>query len=173
MAITQKEFEDFEKLIEADKPYNELACQSLLHHATSLLLPGTPLDTITILEERSYFGRADFIVSATMMEDDNRAVRSVYIWELKAPQCYLFEKDNNTRCKASDDFLSAENQLLHYAHQAMGDDTFRVRMQILDRANVRLGGVIIGTSKRFLRNQQSPIDLQNAQTALQLRRTYL
>lgn len=138
-----------------------------------LLLPYTPLETTTITEERNYFGTTDFIIAANIRDDANRDVRAAYIWELKAPQCHLFQRDNKNRCRATSDFLKAENQLLHYAHQAIADQTFRTRMQVMEHTNIKIGGIIIGTRERFLRGSTGAMDIQNAEMALLLREHYL
>ena len=108
-----------------------------------------------------------------MLSDDNRDVREAYIWELKAPQCYLFEKDNNNRCRPTNDFLSAENQLLHYWYEVTGSQRFRTTMQIMYQENIKIGGIIIGTQERFLRNSTGTTDLRNAEIALKIRQDYL
>jgi hypothetical protein len=173
LALTEAEFRAFKALIDEPHRQTERECQNYLSHAANLLLPGTPVDTTTITEERNYFGTADFIIAATIRDDANRNVRSAYIWELKAPQCYLFERDNANRCRATDDFLKAENQLLHYTHQAIGDQTFRARMQVMDHTNIRIGGIVIGTRERFMRGSTGSMDIQKADIALQVRELYL
>jgi hypothetical protein len=173
VALVEPEFHAFKALIDEPRRRTERKCQGYLSHAVGLLLPSTPLDTDTITEERSYFGTADFVVAATIRDDANRDVRAAYIWELKAPQCFLFERDNDNRCRATIDFLKAENQLLHYSHQAMGDQTFRARMGVIDHTNIRIGGIIIGTRERFMRNSAGAMDVQKADTALQVREFYL
>jgi hypothetical protein len=173
VAITDTEYQAFKALVDEPTSRKERECQAYLLHAAGILLPGTPLDMQSITEERSYFGTADFVIAATIQDDLNREVRSAYIWELKAPQCSLFERDNNNRYRPTEDFLSAENQLLHYAHQAMGDQVFRARMQVMDHTNIRIGGIIIGTRARFLRGSAEPMDVQKADTALKVREEYL
>lgn len=173
LALDGAEFRAFNALVETNDRRTERQCQHYLHYAAGLLLPTTPISLSTVLEERSYFGSADFIISAEILSDTNQVIRAAYIWELKAPQCYLFEEDNKNRCRATEDFLSAENQLLHYAHQAMGVQTFRSRMNVMHHNNIRIGGIIIGTRNRFMRNSTGSKDLQKAEIALQVRELYL
>jgi hypothetical protein len=173
LALAEAEFQAFKALIDEPRRRTERECQNYLSYASGLLLPGTPLDTTVITEERNYFGTADFVIAATIRDDTSRVVRAAYIWELKAPQCYLFERDNKNRCRATKDFLSAENQLLHYAHQAISDQNFRSRMQVMDHTNIRIGGIIIGTRERFMRGPTGSMDVQKADTALNIREHYL
>jgi len=56
---------------------------------------GTPVNITTGAEDRNYFGSTDFIVSAALLDDQNNEIECAYIWELKAPQAYLFEFDDN------------------------------------------------------------------------------
>lgn len=126
-------------------------------------------------EDRNYFGSTDFILAATLRDDRNQEANCAFIWELKAPQCYLFERDNNNnRCRPTLDYIKAENQLLHYYYQAVGDSHFRQRYAVLETRNIRLGGIIIGRSKdRLAKNIVSVADKTNVMTALSIRQDYL
>ena len=173
MTLTPDDLNEFRKLIEDNDHHRERECQEYLRHAAGLLLPSTPIDFDDVQEDRNYFGRTDFILSANTLRDDNTQARVAYIWELKAPQCFLFEKDTATRCRATKEFLGAENQLLHYAHLALGDNHFRTRMNVVDGTNIHIGGIIIGTKDRFLKGSTGSRDRQNAETALKVRQLYL
>ena len=173
MALNEAEFQAFKALIDDRNGHHELECRNYLKHAVGLLLPQTTKEFATIFEDRNFFGSTDYVVAASMISYQNTDVREAYIWELKAPQCYLFEKDNNNRCRPSDDFLKAENQVLHYTHEALGNSRFRARMGIVDHENIKVGGIIIGTQERLLRNSTGTMDNQNARMALKIRETYL
>lgn len=173
MALSEPEFRAFKALIEESARRTELECRDYLKHAVGLLLPQTPKDFVSIIEDRNFFGSTDYVVAATMISSQNADVREAYIWELKAPQCYLFEKDNKNRCRPSDDFVEAENQVLHYTYEALGNTRFRSRMGIVDHENIKIGGIIIGTQGRLLRNSAGQMDDQSARTALKIREAYL
>lgn len=55
----------------------------------------------------------------------------------------------------------------------MGVQTFRSRMNVMHHNNIRIGGIIIGTRNRFMRNSTGSKDLQKAEIALQVRELYL
>src|SRR5271156_5347163 len=101
-----------------------------------------------------------------MRNGPGRFTRHAYVWELKAPQCYLFEEDTKHRCRPTRAFFQGENQLLHYFHEASRNDRFRERMGIIDGDNIHVGGLVIGTNERMLRGS---IELEKVYTALRIR----
>lgn len=175
MTISHGDFAHFESLVLEDTRHTEIECGNYLHHAASFLLPATTIRTATHREERNYFGPSDFVVSGTLLNDRNQEEDAAYIWELKAPQCYLFEfDDNKNRCRPTADFIRAENQLIHYVHQAAGDQNFRYRFNIVDHRNVRPGGIIIGRSQdRMLKGNASSDDTRKANLSLSIRENLL
>lgn len=170
MTLTTAEWTAFRALIDEPNDHKELECQAFLIHAAGLLLPGAPSSIVALTEERNFFGRTDFIVAADLLDDTNHTSRHAYIFELKAPQCHLFETVTANRCQPTHDFLAAENQLLHYYDEAVGNGRFRQRMNIVDQDNIHIGGLIIGTLGRLLRGGGN---LPAARTALRVREKYL
>jgi len=171
LAIDKKEFSDFEALVKTNTGQTELKCGKFLHYAAALLLPGTPVKITMGAEDRNFFGSTDFVVSATLLDDQNNEIECAYIWELKAPQSYLFEFDDNAnRCRPTLEFTKAENQLLHYVTQAQSDQLFRQRFGILDYRNIRVGGIVIGRSNdRMLKAATSEVDVKKAKFSLSVR----
>ncbi len=171
MAIDGQEFSQFEALVQTSDGQTELKCAKYLHHAAALLVPGTPVKLAVGAEDRNYFGSTDFVVSATLLDDQNNEIECAYIWELKAPQAYLFEYDDNAnRCRPTHEFIKAENQLLHYVTQAQSDQLFRQRFGILDYRNVRIGGIIIGRSNdRMLKGAANAAEIRKARLSLSVR----
>lgn len=169
MTLTTAEWASFRALIDEPKVHKELECQAYLIHAAGLLLPGDPSSVVAATEERNFFGRTDFIIAADILDDTNQISRHAYIFELKAPQCHLFETATTNRCQPTRDFMAAENQLLHYYDEAVGNGRFRQRMNIVDQDNIHIGGVIIGTLGRLLRGGGN---LPAARTALKVREKY-
>jgi hypothetical protein len=170
MAITKSEFDAFAAHVDEPDGHRERECQEYLIYAARLLLPNAPTEIEGITEERNFFGRADLVIGADIRDGTNRSARHAYIWELKAPQCYLFENDTNNRCRPTFEFLQAENQLLHYFHEASGNGRFRERMRVLDQDNIHIGGLVIGTRTRLLKGSDQ---VQKADTALKVREKYL
>jgi uncharacterized protein with HEPN domain len=100
------------------------------------------------MEYRSNNGDSDYIISANIRDDCGVNIVRAYVWELKAPQCYIFEKDNENRLRPSKDLISAENQLLHYVHECKGNAQFREEFRVTHPDNVYFGGIIIGSNSK-------------------------
>lgn len=170
MSLSQPEWDAFKALIDEPNAHKELECQPYLKHAAGLLLPHPATQITNVMEDRSYFGRTDLVIAADLLDGTNHTARHAYIFELKAPQCRLFQADTRNRCKPTKEFLEAENQLLHYFHEAAGNGRFRQRFDIMDEDNIHIGGIIIGTQERLVK---SGGDFAKARTALSVRKKYL
>lgn len=156
------------------KEKNEIDCGKYLDHAVTYLLPKTPFSNIvTHREERSVFGSSDFIIAANFRGDTGKPERIAYIWEIKAPQCYLMTSDSNkTRFKPTTDLYKAENQLIHYVHEAKNNGVFRDKFGVGATGEVCAGGIIIGTDESIV----SPTEKNSeelAQASLNIRKEYL
>ena len=119
-------------------------------HFSSILLP---LDESIVLVDQQYrteSGQTDIVVIGDRTHADGTNERVVYVWELKAPQIWVFSKETESRVRPSDGLYSAENQLLHYHSFLAGSDTFCTRWSVA-RRNVKIGGIIIGTEATFIR----------------------
>ncbi len=143
--------EDLKALVETTGTHNEVACGELLaEHFAAVLLPH---DEIIVLVDKQYTtesGRTDIVVIGDRIRLDGSEERVAYVWELKAPQVWMFEKETESRVRPSDELYAAENQLLHYHSSLAGSETFRSRWTITRRENVKLGGIIIGTQANFI-----------------------
>lgn len=170
MTLDSAEWQILSALVEESNAHKERECQPFLLHAAGLLLPGSPSQIVGLEEDRNFFGRSDYILAADLLDDTNQSARYAYIFELKSPQCYLFETDNANRCRPTDQFMAAENQLLHYYHEAAGNPRFRERVAVMDQDNIRMGGIIIGTQERLTKKGGN---IQAAKTALRVREKYL
>jgi hypothetical protein len=173
--ITQQELQAFEAAVIADDKHSELICGKYIKYAAQLLLPGTATSIETIQEDRNFFGSSDIIISATVRDGLNKEQSYVYIWELKSPQNFLLEKDDNkNRFRPTKEYLKAENQLLHYFYEASESGSFRQRYRVIDRSNIKMGGIIMGRSNdRLARGIVGGADEENARRALALREYYL
>jgi Shedu protein SduA, C-terminal len=170
MTITSLEFEAFTAHVEESTAHRERECQAYLMHAAELLLPGSPTQIVGVPEDRNFFGETDLVICAAIKGDTNRTAKHAFIWELKAPQCHLFETDTKNRCHPTAAFLQGENQLLHYFHEASGNGRFRERMEVIDQDNIHIGGLVIGTRERMLKGSN---EVQQAEMALRVREKYL
>jgi hypothetical protein len=171
-SITRDAYKEFEATVVKEGVHNEIECGSFLHHAIDYLLPATALERKFEREDRNFFGSADFVISAKFLDDAGHETQRAYIWELKAPQCFLLEKDDNkNRFRPTMDLIKAENQLLHYYQEAVDSGLFRKRFGIMDRQEIRLGGIIIGRSNRIARVSENR-DKPNIEIALNIRKEY-
>ncbi|QOD62737.1 DUF4263 domain-containing protein [Ochrobactrum sp. MT180101] len=174
MALNTQEYEAFKKLVQDPSIKHELACRPYLEHAEHLLVRRTLRNTARFTEIRSYVGDADLVVVAEITNDNREPETWAYFWELKAPQCFLFEYDDNkNRCRPTPDLIKAENQLLHYVDEAVANENTRKRLGVMDSKNIRPGGIIIGTTSTMLRAAKDRHDVTKATAALQLRRERL
>lgn len=138
-------FESLRALIEtADRKEHE--CREYLKFVPALLFEETVIQYVHLATEyRGHPGDSDYIISGRIRDETGSESVKAYVWELKAPQCYVFEADNENRLKPSRDLMDAENKLLHFYDQLKGDDAARASFQVTHRDNVHLGGIIIGS----------------------------
>lgn len=84
-------------LIDANENKEE-ECREFLQYAREALVRDTVLNFVYIEKERrGNVGDSDYIISGKVIDQTGVESVKAYVWELKAPQCYLFEKDNENR----------------------------------------------------------------------------
>ena len=135
--------------------HSEHECRTYLQHARYLLMPTLPIRFCFVETERpSSLGRSDYIISGEFLDGGVRRVRAC-IWELKSPQCHIFEKDPNhsTRLRPTQEFQDAQNKLLHFYYENKYSGVFHHQYQISkpEHENVLLGGIIIGSTRTKVR----------------------
>ena len=136
----------------AKEGQNEIECRKYLPYVKELLVRVTPQEFLAEADEyRGHSGDSDYIIVCKACDEAGIQSNQAYIWEVKAPQCYVFEQDTMNRVKPSKDFISAENQLLHYYEESKGSDQFRDEFKITHPENVKLGGIIIGSKKTLVK----------------------
>jgi hypothetical protein len=139
-------YNELKALIE-DVNNKEIECRNYLQYAKDLLINDTALNYVDIQDERPLnLGRSDYIVVAQVWHG-GEICRRAYIWELKAPQCFLFIKDTESRLKPSEELVDAENKLLHYYHELKNGIILREQFEIMHQDDICLGGIIIGCEK--------------------------
>jgi hypothetical protein len=140
-------YEQLKELIDAPES-KELESRDFLHHAKEALVRDTVLDFVYVEKERRAApGDSDYIISCKVCDETGVQSVKAYVWELKAPQCHLFEKDTENRLRPTRELLQAENQLLHYYHEHRGNDEFRREFGVTHPDNVLFGGIIIGCQR--------------------------
>jgi hypothetical protein len=173
MPLSPVEFDQFCELLE-DGPRTEREAQAFLVHAAVFLMRTTPVRIRQVREEdRSYFGRTDFIVVADLRTDTGQIENFASIWELKAPQSFLMERDDNdNRYRPTKDLVKAENQLIHYIYDARGSAAFRERYDIRFTSNIKIGGIIIGRDDRIVDSDDERV-ISTAEQSLRIRQNAL
>jgi hypothetical protein len=123
-------------------------CRTFLEHAKELLVaPDVGVNFIEVEMERiENLGRSDYLVIADAWHSGD-CCRRAYLWELKAPQCFIYERDIATRLKPSQDFIDAENQLLNYHYNLKRNGVFLEQYEIISPSDVSIGGIIIGCDR--------------------------
>ncbi|WP_322034184.1 hypothetical protein [Paraburkholderia sp. J76] len=164
------------KLMDAEAS-KEKECQEFLNDIALHLVPFRVRDANILVkgrEESSRPGDSDFCVS---IEVNNGAMgrRFAYIWEVKAPQKYLFQTDTaNNRLRPTSDLYSAENQLLNYVAELELSKNFRQKFQLTGAGDeVRAGGIIIGRKDTMVKNLEGDSGLEGlARNAFTIREAY-
>ena len=162
-------------LIESESN-KELECRKYLPYARELLVKVTTKEFLFEADEyRGHSGDSDYIIGCKACDEAGIKSNQAYIWEIKAPQCYIFEQDTKNRVKPTKEFISAENQLLHYYEESKGSNQFRSEFEITHPEHVKLGGIVIGSKKTLVKSTAYTEDLKSRlyTRALDLRRLYL
>lgn len=131
-----------------DTQNREYECRGYLTYAADVLFRDGGTDIVCDVEYRGHSGDSDFIVIGRAHGSGSDCIRA-YLWELKAPQCFLFVRDRSSanRLFPSKDLLQAENQLLNYYDELRDSVEFRSEFGITHPSNVLMGGIIIGCNK--------------------------
>lgn len=139
---------ELSELIEADSR-KEHECRALLNHVPQLLFGETVIEAQEPEKEyRGHSGDSDYIVYGRVADESGYECKRAYIWETKAPQCFIFEKDDSrTRLRPTEELIKAETQLLYYHYENSQSTLFYEQFGITSQADVRIGGIIIGCHK--------------------------
>lgn len=157
--------------VERQGVYNELECGKLLSQIAPILLSKLDSTYFHGRELNTSAGRTDFVVIADKYLPGNEIRRVAYVWELKAPQHYLFEVQSKNRASPCNEFYAAENQLLHYHNSLANDGHFRDRWAILSHDDIKFGGIIIGRDENLVKAGQygQVLEKRLASQALRIR----
>ncbi len=161
-------------LIDADD-FKERECRDFLKYAKAALVNDNVIEFLYVEQERrGYAGDSDYVFSCRIKHGAGAEYVRAYIWELKAPQCYIFEKDTEHRLRPTKELIDAENKLLNYYHEHKGSELFRNTFRVTQSTDIRLGGIIIGCNNRRVQGDYE-MAMKNKlyQDALTIRQTYL
>jgi hypothetical protein len=146
-----------------ESSHKEMECRTYLENTKDKLVNNPPDKFIRFEPEyRGHTGDSDLIITCEVENDAGVRCVEAYIWEVKAPQCYVFEFDN--RVKPTKDLISAENQLLHYYEEYKKSDTFKQEFGITSSDNIYIGGIIIGQKNRLVKpnRKYNTVDKKNS-----------
>lgn len=131
-----------------DTHNKELECRRYLQYAKYLLFRDAVINFVYVeTEYRTHAGDSDYVISGEVHDESGVHCTRAYVWELKAPQCFVFEKDTENRLRPTRDLVQAENQLLHYFDDLKYNAQARAEFGVTHPENVRLGGIIIGCKR--------------------------
>lgn len=140
-------YEELKDLIETTERRTELECRKYLFYVKEILMNETPVEYVYAEKEyQGYAGPSDYILSGRVPDSGTERVHAC-VWELKAPQCPIFKKDNEHRLKPSDYLVDAENKLLHTFDELRSSEVSRQHFSVSRSNHVHLGGIIIGSER--------------------------
>jgi hypothetical protein len=134
----------------------EIECGKYLKYTPNIIFRNdTIIDYNSILYPgyRGSLGISDYVVAAKVCADGGYDCFRAYIWELKAPQCHIFQEDprSERRVMPSLELVTAENQLLHYYYEYVNSGIFREDFEEINQQEIKIGGIIIGSNKTKVR----------------------
>ncbi len=105
------------------------------------------------LEVRAHYGDLDYAISCKKNNAES-ICDEAYLWELKAPQCPIFQIDrgNKNRLKPSLDLIDAENQLLQKYWEFKEATYFRNDFKLKENPVVYIGGIIISSKEKLIQD---------------------
>jgi len=164
--------QELEALIDSDVR-REHDCRKFLEPVKDSLFKETVINHLYHeIEYRGHTGDADYAISGKVADEGGVQCVRAYIWELKAPQCYIFEKDTQNRLRPTEDLVDAENQLLYYFHEQKGSNKF-LNDFCVQSDYVHPGGIIIGCLRtRVHGDYEEAKKLTLYRDALNIRSTY-
>jgi len=155
--------EELKRLIDDTQHHNEEECKEYLKYVPGLFIRDSFRDNRNILriktEYRHHTGDSDYIISANVSANGIGCARA-YVWEIKAPQCFVFRKTNENRAEPSPDLIQAETQLLHYY-----DDLKHQTKYLFEEFKVPLaedlcfGGIIIGCNRTKVERAENETEM--------------
>ncbi|MBI4679628.1 MAG: hypothetical protein HY753_00045 [Nitrospirae bacterium] len=158
-----KECELLQSLIDSSSR-KEKECRDFVRRYPELLLPpnGNIVDPHiwAEIEQDTHTGRYDLLI-ITETKQHGKIEKEAYIWELKAPQLYIFEILKGKHARVRKELVEAENQLFHYYSHLK--TTGKILSEIdVKPENVKFGGIIIGCEHRFVLYNKGKINSNKA-----------
>lgn len=165
-------FDELQNLIN-DEGHKELQCREYLKLTQDKLVKCTPLHFKRFVPEyRGHTGDSDLIISCETINDAEIKYTEVYIWEIKSPQCHIFEYDNLNRVRPTPELISAENQLIHYYEEYQKSSQFLEEFELISPDHLHIGGIIIGSSKTLVKPHAKYINEQTTNSLYTRAKSY-
>jgi hypothetical protein len=161
--------------IERTDSKTERQCGEILKEIAWVLLSAHTSCTFVASEQFVSAGRVDIVVIADAMQPGGTLKKEGHVWELKAPQIQLFEMKTKSQAQPSKELFCAETQLMHYCNAISKDEGLRNRWEIISSDDIKLGGVIIGRDRNFIKTKRDDeiLGKQLGHEALDIRTNYL
>lgn len=162
------------QIVRDDMKTERDCCKYLMKIAWVLLSAAEGHTTFVGCEQYCSAGRLDLIVLADALQPGGKSRREAHIWELKAPQNYLFDLKTNNQAHPSQELYSAETQVIYYHYSVMNDGSLLRRWEILSPDHVKIGGIIIGRDSTLveIKGKDEGQAIQIATQACEIREVY-
>lgn len=159
----------------------EKECQPYLEKIAHVLCDESSVaeDVITCgREDMNAFGYADFVVSIKIQDVGSDYTPKAFVWEVKAPQCYILQAEkSSSRLHPTMDLIKAEGQLCHYVSSMAGEMSFRTRYRLETCSEVVPAGIIIGRDDRLVKPAERTKSLEELKqmyrTSMAIRQRYI
>jgi len=144
---------ELKKLIDDREHFREKECGEYLEYVPGILARDQLIQVKCIEPEyRLHTGDSDYVISAEANANGMRVIRA-YVWDLKAPQCFVFEKSTLNKACPSEALIDAETKLLHYYDDFKYSEA-RHDFGVLYAEDVYFGGIIIGCNRTKVKSEK-------------------
>jgi hypothetical protein len=154
---TAETCKELENLIDSSETQDELECRKYLSYAEKFLFKEDVLKKRLYSERElpTNMGKTDYVISGIIGNNPYFYPDCVkaYVWEFKAPQCFVFRKETENRLCPTKELFEAENQLLNYYHALKYNLNLVKRFKAGHPENVFIGGIIIGSRERLVKGK--------------------
>lgn len=172
--LTDETIKQLNELI-AEEARNEHKCRDYLKHVHHVLVDAQLIHSTTAEQEfPTQTGPNDYLIRAKVDSGIGTTENIIVVWELKAPQCLMFETDSKVRLKPSKDLVDAENKLFNHYHQLKGNRAIKEQFQLTSDSQIRMGGIIISREDKLAPGiKKSTTAEQNFRLAHTVRQQYI
>ena len=178
-AIPQEELtrENLQRHINELVHHREEQCKQYLKLIPQTLIRDQLLSSTDIIriktEYRHHTGDSDYIISARV-NANGRICPRAYVWEVKSPQSWIFEKKTNERAQPSIHLISAETQLLtYYDDLKKSPESLSETFGVNSTEDLCFGGIIIGSERTKVKDAADVAEVEELYNRSMRCRNYL